>query len=380
MSRAGARALAALAPALLAACGGGSDAITPPPTPPAARLVLAGRAERGGTLAVAAHGGGDSIPGARLRLAVDPADAATVGDDGTLALRRVGTFTLTATLPDGRVASAVQTVVAPPALALDLVVDGNRDVYRVALDGGDLVRLTTALGDDASPTAAEGTVVFTSYRHGQGELFALPAAGGAERRLTATAESEGSAALSPDGRRLAFVRPVQGVARVWVADADAGNARRLTADTPLNAGAPEASPAWGVGGWLAFTGTAGGQADVALASTASLPASVAVLAGSAPAPDVEPAWDAAGARLAFVSTRDGGPALYVAGAAGGPATRVTAVGTSVSQPAWTADGRIVLVVRRGTSATLAWLDPAVPGVLHDVPLPGRDPGHPAILR
>jgi len=379
-----------------AGCGGGDGRIggatEPPPvtpvtpvtpTPPAVRLVVAGRLERGLPIAVAAFSGTDSVPGAQLRLSVDTA-AATAAADGTVTPRRAGALTITATLADGRTATTVQTIAAPPLVALDLIVDGNRDVYTVSLDGGDLTRLTTDLADDVSPSVGAGTVAFTSYRTGGGDIYRMPLAGGTARRLTATADADGSPSLSADGSRLAFIRPVRGVDRVWVADSAGADVQRLTTDVPANNGAPEASPAWGSGGsgaQLAFTSTAGGQVDIDVAATTALPVAPARLPASAlGAVDVEAAWSADGARLVFVSTRDGPAALYVADAGASTATRVTAAGVSVSQPTWLADGRIVFVTRRANVAVLVWLDPAAPTVLHDVPLTGQSPAHPAAVR
>src|SRR6266566_7889058 len=91
---------------------------------------------------------------------------------------------------------------APPTIVFDWLRNGNRDIYRAALDGKDTVRLTSDPGDDQHPTERAGTVVFTSYRDGNGELYAVPATGGAERRLTTSTEfNETQPALSPDGTK-----------------------------------------------------------------------------------------------------------------------------------------------------------------------------------
>jgi len=75
--------------------------------------------------------------------------------------------------------------------------NGNRDIYRAALDGKDTVRLTSDPGDDQHPTERAGTVVFTSYRDGNGELYAVPSIGGGEQRLTTTARAKNRDAEIP---------------------------------------------------------------------------------------------------------------------------------------------------------------------------------------
>src|SRR3989441_4332489 len=68
----------------------------------------------------------------------------------------------------GCTASEAPNVAAPPAIVFDWLRNGNRDIYRAALDGTDTLRLTSDPGDDQHPTERAGTVVFTSYRDGNG--------------------------------------------------------------------------------------------------------------------------------------------------------------------------------------------------------------------
>src|SRR5205807_5891481 len=88
----------------------------------------------------------------------------------------------------GCTASEAPNVAAPPAIVFDWMRNGNRDIYRAALDGRDVVRLTSDPGDDQHPTERAGAVVFTSYRDGHAQLYAVAATGGGTaRRLTNTA-------------------------------------------------------------------------------------------------------------------------------------------------------------------------------------------------
>ena len=56
----------------------------------------------------------------------------------------------------------------------------------------------------------------------------------------------------------------------------------------------------------------------------------------------EPAWSPDGSQLAFVSSRDGAPQLYLVPAGGGEARKVTDVSGGVSGPVWSRDGRRIL--------------------------------------
>src|SRR2546429_9942 len=130
---------------------------------------------------------------------------------------------------------------APPAVVFDWMRNGNRDIYRAALDGRDVVRLTSDPGDDQHPTERAGAVVFTSYRDGHAQLYAVAATGGGTaRRLTNTAFNETQPALSPDGTKIAYLTDSSGVPKLWLCAADGSG--------PGRPGRPPPRPAGRVGG------------------------------------------------------------------------------------------------------------------------------------
>src|SRR5438128_2480216 len=111
--------------------------------------------------------------------------------------------------------SEAPNVIAPPVIVFDWLRNGNRDIYRAALDGKDIVRLTSDPGDDQHPTERAGTVVFTSYRDGTLVAFASTRAGGGGgatniytvnvatheiRQQTYGSVTDGQPAALPDGR------------------------------------------------------------------------------------------------------------------------------------------------------------------------------------
>ncbi len=56
-----------------------------------------------------------------------------------------------------------------------------------------------------------------------------------------------------------------------------------------------------------------------------------------------PAWSPDGAWIAFTSNRDGGYAVYLKRAKGGPSIRVTeAIGQDKSHPSWFPDGKSIV--------------------------------------
>src|SRR3989442_6959841 len=142
------------------------------------------------------------------------------------------------------ISSEAPSVAAPPAIVFDWLRNGNRDIYRAALDASDTVRLTSDAGDDQHPTERAGTVVFTSYRDGHAQLYAVAATGGGTaRRVTNTAFNETQPALSPDGTEIAYLTDSSGVPKLWLCAADGSGRRPLTAGVGV-AGPVEASPSW----------------------------------------------------------------------------------------------------------------------------------------
>jgi hypothetical protein len=257
-----------------------------------------------------------------------------------------------------------------PLLVYDLATGGNRDVWRMALDGSDPVRLTTHTGDDRNPTAARGKVVFATFRNGKPDLYSVPLAGGAETRLTATSTiSEGDPALSWDGTRLAYTSDVAiGVAKVWKASVDLTGAARATPASFGSEAEPEAAPAWSpFGTRLALVGTDNGSADVYDLALGGFPA---LLRGGTTA-EVDPAWSPDGTRLVYTSNATGAGDLYMLRLSDGQVTRLTSGPQAESYATWTPNGRIVyLAFLSGGATELRWLNPDLPGSGGSIPAAG----------
>jgi Tol biopolymer transport system component len=79
------------------------------------------------------------------------------------------------------------------------------DIYRVRGPVAAPERLTNAAGYDAEATiAADGSIVFTSTRDGDIEIYSMNADGSGQRRLTHRPGPDGGPVFSPDGRLIVF--------------------------------------------------------------------------------------------------------------------------------------------------------------------------------
>ena len=74
------------------------------------------------------------------------------------------------------------------------------------------------------------TIVFVSWRDGNGEVYAMDADGSGPRNLTQHPAKDVRPAWSPEGRRIAFVSRRDGQSEIYVMNADGSEKRNLTRD------------------------------------------------------------------------------------------------------------------------------------------------------
>ena len=246
-----------------------------------------------------------------------------------------------------------------PIIAFDMEgLDGNRDIYRVNLDGTELRRVTNTPGVDLSPTVAKDRVVFVSYRDGNANLFSVSLGGGPQVRLTNTGWNETDPSLSADGTKLAYVSDQTGWPRVMHANADATNPQALPA-FGYNGNIPN-SPAWMSGGsLLAYASSANGEVDI-LATTVPGGNTSRVLS-TATRPNLEPKFNAAGTQMLFVLPVAATPSnteIWLHDVGSNTNTRLTNRVLPDAQPTFTHDGRVVwLSGALDGTYVLRWMTP-----------------------
>ena len=201
---------------------------------------------------------------------------------------------------------------------------------------------TTDLPPTPSPTPEpNGIIAFYADWDGNPEIYTLHADGSGLARLTEDPASDDSPAISPDGKRIAFLTARHDPAprfpnfkyELYVMDIDGGNPQRLTTTD-----AAEDHPAWSPdGSRILFDADydADGFAEI---YTIQPDGSDLTRLTSNPANDQFADWSPDGKTIAFSSYRNGNWDIYVMNADGSDQRPLTDSTKWELFPAWSPDG------------------------------------------
>ena len=376
-----------LAAAIVAACGGGGEGGVTPPPPTSRQLLIQGRVERGLSIRLLAAGPTDTLPILGSAITVSPNENVVIAGD-SVQLLRVGSIHISATV--GATTLSADTAVAPPPqIVFDALVQGNRDIYRMSLDGQDLVKLTSSPGEDIHPSATSTQIVFTSFRDGNGELYSIHPDGSGEARLSRTPSAssptpvnETLPVVSPNGAMIAYLSDATHTSRVWLSTIGFANPTPLTTANSGNATTIESGAAWSPGSdRLVVVSTATPSGHAGLFLVAATPGAAAARLGASGdlGPEVEPSWSAAGASVTYASSRGDTTSIFVRDVSTGAEKQIVHGLRSLGQPAWLGDGRIVFTDFGTSMPSLKWVDPAAPALIHPIATPGLAPQHASAL-
>jgi TolB protein len=225
---------------------------------------------------------------------------------------------------------------------------GNGEIYVADFDGFGAQPVTSDATIVAKPAWVPGrlAIYYTSYARGNPDIFYHSLSSGQRRVIADYSGLNTSAAVSPDGAKVAMILSKAGSPNVWVCNADGTNLKRLTT------GLEDSSPCWSPdGNWICFATKYHERRRLA-----KIPAGggeVQYLNTTGAANPTEPDWSPDGKWIAF--TRMAGDFdICVMPAAGGMDPVVLVLGQN---PSWSPNSR-TLVYNHGSAGrqTLSVLD------------------------
>lgn len=212
-------------------------------------------------------------------------------------------------------------------------------------------------GDRGPRWVAPGLLVYSSDRLGSGDVWYLEVPSGVTKRLTDFPEDEVTPVPRPGSPGLAFVeRAGPGGGRLVLLPDTAATPIARYYLTP--ASLPASEPDWDPTGMqLCFE--APDAAGVPHIWRLSLSDTLAVQLTTGPSADRSPRWSPDGARILFVSERNGLPGIWTTSPLG-EGTELTAWaydrrGASIRDPAWSPDGKSVLLSSDRSGERALWV-------------------------
>jgi Tol biopolymer transport system component len=126
---------------------------------------------------------------------------------------------------------------------------GGSIVYTVPVEGGTPKQITPKGPSYLHGWSPDGkTLLFTGQRNNEFDIYAVPAAGGKEKRLTTAVGLDDGSEYSPDGKTIYFNSNRTGEMRLWKMNPDGSNQESIT-DGEFHDWFPHVSPD---GKWILF--------------------------------------------------------------------------------------------------------------------------------
>ena len=238
--------------------------------------------------------------------------------------------------------------IAQTKVAFKVDTGANSEIYISDFDAHNAQAVTHDNTIVAAPTWVPGQLAlyYTSYRLGDPDIFHHDLGTGARAAFARYGCMSSSAAVSPDGSRVAFVSGKSGNPDVWVCNADGSGLKQMTRTVE-----DESSPCWSPdGNWICYASKQGGVRGLFKVPASGGAAQRIVTRGvSNPS---EPDWSPDGKWIVFTSQM-GGFEICVVPSEGGSAT----VLVSGEDPSWAPNSRTVIFAKRsGGSRRLSLLD------------------------
>lgn len=223
----------------------------------------------------------------------------------------------------------------------------------MARDGTAVRALTTNSNSDSPRWSAKGGIVFRSRRDGNAEIYVMGANGANPRRLTNEPADDETPAWSPDGMRIAFASRRDGIWKIMTMTASGEDIQCVQRECGrISERLPAFSPD---GRRIAYLRTDGRQQALFVAETDGTGARQ--LAQLPPAGASRPHWLADGRSVGLIlrGVGSGIGSIQAIGVDAGASRRIADALTGDDMPAWSPDGRSIVLSsgdRNGTNVVV----------------------------
>ncbi|MBM4269338.1 MAG: Tol-Pal system beta propeller repeat protein TolB [Deltaproteobacteria bacterium] len=212
-----------------------------------------------------------------------------------------------------------------------------KELWVMRFDGGDLRQLTRNQSITLSPSwSPDGnSILYTSYADGRPRLYEMDVANRRSRRVLAGPGIVVGGRFSPNGREIAVAREEKrGNTDVVLIDRDGRTLGPIASDSSI-----DVSPTWSPdGSQIAFCSSRGGSPQIYVTGASGGPARRVTFQGSY---NTSPVWSPRGDKIAYTGRVGRVFQIFVLDLASGSVTQVTRAGENVD-PAWAPDGRYLV--------------------------------------
>ena len=212
-----------------------------------------------------------------------------------------------------------------------------KEIYVMSPDEGDLQQVTRDQTLDLSPawTPDSRSLLYTSYRRGNPDLYILDWTTGHDTRLSQRPGLNLGGRSSPDGSAIAVTVEDNGNSDIVLLDRSGKVTRRITDNWAI-----DVSPSWSPDGrQIAFCSNRSGGPQIYVTSADGSEARRITFSGSY---NTSPAWSPKGDRIAYVSRMDGGFNLFTVKTDGSDPVQLTQGAGDNEDPSWAPDGRYIV--------------------------------------